>query len=156
MRIRARSTALAGAAAATAALAMLGGCSSAAEFTPCPDGVDQVEIFNTYADHNAADRHLITGEDAATFCATAFPYNRLPRRSFTPAELEQRRVTVLRFSNARDEQRTLWAYGLAGYDSGTAIVLDDGTSYHLPNRGLLGYYAADAAVIPRSAVPQRS
>lgn len=100
--------------------------------------------------------NVIVGDEARTFCATAFPYDQLPLRSYAPAELEQRRITVMRFTGTAGVSRTLWAYGLAGYDTGMAIVLDDGTSYHLANRNLLGYYAATAIVVPRSEVPCRS
>lgn len=145
-----------GLAAATLVLATLNGCAaSAAAFAPCPAEVSRVEIFNTYAHHTAADRHVIVGDEARTFCDTAFPYDQLPSRSFSATELEQRRITVMRFTGGDGSVRTLWAYGLAGYDTGMAIVLDDGTSYYLANRGLLGYYAASAIVIPRAEVPRR-
>ena len=62
----------------------------------------------------------------------------------------------MRFATAGKAARTLWAYSLPGYDTGMAIMLDDGTSYHLANRNLLGYYAADVIVIPRSELPRRN
>jgi hypothetical protein len=137
-------------------LTLLGACaSSTAALAPCPDDVTRVEIFNTYGDHAAADLHVLEGDDARTLCQTAFPYDRLALRSYSAAELEQRRITVMRFTGASEVHRTLWVYGLAGYDAGTALVLDDGTSFHLPNQGPAGYYAAEATVVPRSEVPRR-
>ena len=35
------------------------------------------------------------------------------------------------------------------------LILDDGTSFHLPNQGPAGYYAAEATVLPRAEVPRR-
>ena len=148
-----------GTAAMAVVLTLLVGCgTSTARFAPCPTEVTRVEIFNTYGDHGAADRHVLTGDGARLFCQTAFPYDQLPRRSYAAAELEQRRITVMRLTGATGatgEHRTLWVYGLAGYDSGSALILDDGTSFHLPNEGPAGSYAAEATVLPRAEVPRR-
>ena len=72
MSARAWPEAMVAAVATAIVVTTLSGCISPTEaFAPCPDDVIQVEIFNTYADHSAADRHVIVGDDARTFCASS-------------------------------------------------------------------------------------
>jgi len=139
----------------TMVVPLLGGCGVQARFDPCPDDVTRVEVFNTYADHDAADRQVLTGKDATFVCTYGFPYETLTKRAFDPSDLGQRRITVMRFAGADGSVRTLWIYGLAGYQAGTAIILDTGESFYVPNNGPAPYYAPDAEVIPRNEIPSR-
>lgn len=143
------------AAAAASGVLLLTGCTPGkAAFSPCPDVVTEVAIFNTYAGHDAADRHDLIGDAALALCETAFPYDTLPTRTHRPGELGERRITVFRFADAAGGHRTLWVYGLAGHEAGTALLLDDGSSFHVPNQGPAGYHSPEVQRVLRSEVPR--
>lgn len=129
------------------------GCSASAPFDPCPANVVRVEVFNTYADHPIADRHEVSGDDAADACATAFPYDRARQKTFSEAELGQRRLTVYRFAGSDGSVRTVRVHGLAGVGAGAAILMDDGRSFHIDSAGPEPYLTADAEVVPRESIP---
>ncbi len=103
--------------------------------------------------HPIADRHEVSGDDAADACATAFPYDRARQKTFSEPGLGQRRLTVYRFAGSDGSVRTVRVHGLAGVGAGAAILMDDGRSFHIDSAGPEPYLTADAEVVPREAIP---
>jgi len=141
----------------TLAIAATTAACSSKEVDLCPDGVVRISIFNTYADHTPADLQEVDELDDVGFVCDSILLGHdaaLERQSFDLEELGQRRITAFVLVGADGDEHVVWMFGLTGADAGTtAIVLDNGDSYHLPNPGMNPYLYADASPVERSDVP---
>jgi len=155
-----RRAAASGAVAVAVALgSMLTGCSNAEPVGFCPADVDRIEIFNTYADHDAADYQDISDVETVDFlCQMVWVYDSPGLEPGSDSDLDgvgERGITAVVLHQGGDIAQTLWFYRTVGFDTQDVVAFDSGEVYLVAPHTLTYYAVASAEVVDRSAMPEQ-